>query len=126
MAGQYTNHHVDELKYWTPANPGTNIPRPVIGDPNGNDGPSDRWVQSGSYVKLQNAQLGYNFPAAKLNATHVFKSARIFVSGQNLLTITGYKGYDPDIISDGLFSRGFDYGSFPNPRSYMVGLQVGF
>ncbi|HEY4107986.1 TonB-dependent receptor [Puia sp.] len=126
MAGQYTNHYIDELNYWTPTHANTNVPRPVIGDPNGNDGPSDRWVQSGTYVKLQNAQLGYNFPTAKLNRTHVFKSIRVYVSGQNLLTLTKYKGYDPDIISDGLFSRGFDYGSFPNPRSYMVGLQVGF
>ena len=126
MAGQYTNHHIDELNYWTPTNTNTNVPRPIIGDPNGNDGPSDRWVQSGTYVKLQNAQLGYTFPAKKLQPTHVFRSARIYISGQNLLTITKYKGYDPDIISDGLFSRGFDYGSFPNPRTVMCGLQVGF
>ncbi len=126
MAGQYTNHYIDELNYWTPAHTNTNIPRPVIGDPNGNDGPSDRWVQSGSYVKLQNAELGYTFPVKKLQATHVFSSARIYLSGQNLLTFTKYKGYDPDIISDGLFSRGFDYGSFPNPRTFMFGVQIGF
>ena len=126
MAGQYTNHYIDELNYWTPTHTNTNIPRPIIGDPNGNDGPSDRWVQSGSYVRLQNAQLGYTFPVKKLQTTHVFKSARLYLSGQNLLTLTKYKGYDPDIISDGLFSRGFDYGSFPNPRTFMFGLQVGF
>ena len=126
MAGQYGNDHIDELKYWTPGNTTTNVPRPVIGDPNGNDGPSDRWVQSGSYVKLQNAQLGYTFPAKKLSPTKVFHNARIYVSGQNLLTITKYKSYDPDIASDGLFSRGFDFGSFPNPRTVSFGLQVGF
>ena len=126
MAGQYTNHYIDELNYWTPTHTNTNIPRPVIGDPNGNDGPSDRWVQSGSYVKLSNAQLGYTFPTGRLEHTHVFRSARIYISGQNLKTITKYKGYDPDIISDGLFSRGFDYGSFPNPRTFMAGVQVGF
>jgi hypothetical protein len=61
-----------------------------------------------------------------LAPTRVFHSARIYLSGQNLLTLTGYKGYDPDIASDGLFSRGFDYGSFPNPRTIMAGIQVGF
>lgn len=126
MAGQYTNHYIDELNYWTPTHTNTNIPRPIIGDPNGNDGPSDRWVQSGSYIKWQNAELGYTFPAKKLHATHIFSSARVYISGQNLMTFTKYKGYDPDIASDGLFSRGFDYGSFPNPRTYMFGLQVGF
>ncbi len=126
MAGQYGNDHIDELKYWTPGNTTTNVPRPIIGDPNGNDGASDRWVQSGSYVKLQNAQLGYTFPAKTLNPTKIFHNARLYVSGQNLLTITKYKSYDPDIASDGLFSRGFDFGSFPNPRTVTFGLQVGF
>ncbi len=126
MAGQYTNHSIDELNYWTPTNTNTNVPRPIIGDPNGNDGPSDRWVQSGSYVKLQNAEIGYTFPSRALMATKVFHNIRIYFSGQNLLTITKYKGYDPDIISDGLFSRGFDYGSFPNPRTLSFGVQVGF
>jgi TonB-linked SusC/RagA family outer membrane protein len=126
MAGQYTNHYIDELNYWTPTHTNTMVPRPVIGDPNGNDGPSNRWVQNGAYIKLQNAQIGYTFPARTLSQTHVFSSARIYISGQNLLTFTGYKGYDPDIISDGLFSRGFDYGSFPNPRTFMFGVQVGF
>jgi TonB-dependent starch-binding outer membrane protein SusC len=126
MAGQYTNHSTDELNFWTPTHTNTNVPRPVIGDPNGNDGANDRWVQSGSYVKLQNAQLGFNFPSKMLNPTKVFKTIRVYVSGQNLVTITKYKGWDPDIISDGLFSRGFDYGSFPNPRTVTFGLQVGF
>jgi hypothetical protein len=126
MAGQYTNHYIDELNYWTPTHTNTNVPRPVINDPNQNDGPSDRWVQSGSYVKLQNAQIGYNFSKKLLAGTHAFRTVRIYASGQNLLTLTKYKGYDPDIASDGLFSRGFDYGSIPNPRTFIVGVQVGF
>jgi hypothetical protein len=126
MAGQYTNHYIDELNYWTPANTNTNVPRPIIGDPNGNDRASNRWVQSGGYARLQNAQLGYTVPSGALTRTRIIKAARIYLSGQNLWTLTKYQGYDPDIISDGLFSRGFDYGSFPNPRTVMVGVQVGF
>lgn len=125
MVGQYGNHSVDELNFWTPTNTNTNVPRPIIGDPNGNGRFSDRFVENGSYLKLQNAQIGYNLPSAIATKTHVFKSLRVYVSGQNLTTISNYRGYDPDFISDGLFSRGYDYGSFPNPRSILFGVQVG-
>ncbi|GAO43864.1 putative TonB-dependent receptor [Flavihumibacter petaseus NBRC 106054] len=126
MSTDYGNHHQDVLNFWTPQNTNTNIPRPVKGDPNGNGRFSDRFVESGAYGRLQNAVLGYTFSPQLLARTKVLKSFRAYVSGQNLFTISNYKGYDPDFISDGLFSRGFDYGSFPNPRTIMVGLQVGF
>ena len=125
MAGQYGNSSVNELNYWTSSNTGTKVPRPIIGDPNQNGRFSDRFVESGSYVKLQNAQIGYNLPAGTFGKFQAIKTLRVYVAGQNLLTISGYRGYDPDFISDGLFSRGFDYGSFPNPRTVMFGLQVG-
>lgn len=125
MVGQYINHSTEMLNFWTPTNTNTNIPRPIIGDPNGNGRFSDRFVEDGSYLKLQNAQIGYNLPEAIANKTHVFKTLRAYVSGQNILTFSKYWGYDPDFISDGLFSRGYDYGSFPNPRTIMVGLQIG-
>jgi TonB-linked SusC/RagA family outer membrane protein len=125
MTGQYTNASTDELNYWTPSNTNTNIPRPIIGDPNANNRNSDRFIQSGSYARLQTAQLGYTLPTGLLNRTHVFRSVRIYLSGQNLYTITKYKGFDPDFINDGTINRGFDYGSFPNPRTLLVGLQVG-
>lgn len=121
----YANVSVDALNYWTPGNTKTNIPRPIIGDPNQNGRFSDRFVENGSYLKLQNAQIGYTLPVKALGKSQSIKSLRAYVSGQNILTISGYRGYDPDFISDGLFSRGFDYGSFPNPRTIMFGLQVG-
>lgn len=125
MVEQYSNHSVDMLNYWTPTNTNTNVPRPVIGDPNGNGRFSDRFVESGSYLKIQNAQIGYNLPVDAAAKTHVIKSLRAYISGQNIYTFTSYSGYDPDFISDGLFSRGYDWGSFPNPRTIMVGLQLG-
>lgn len=125
MVGQYGNSSVDELNFWTPQNTNTNVPRPIIGDPNGNSRFSNRFVESGSYLKLQNAQIAYNFSKSLLNRLKIFSKARLYVSGQNLLTMSKYKGYDPDFISDGLFSRGFDYGSFPNARTVMLGLQIG-
>jgi TonB-linked SusC/RagA family outer membrane protein len=125
MQGQYVNASTDELNFWTPANTNTNVPRPVIGDPNGNGRNSDRFVQNGSYARLQTAQLGYTIPTSILDRTHAIKTFRIYLSGQNLFTVTKYKGYDPYFINDGTINRGFDYGSFPNPRTLLVGVQVG-
>ncbi|MEO6230729.1 MAG: TonB-dependent receptor [Ferruginibacter sp.] len=126
MIEQYSNHSTDALNFWTPTNTNTNVPRPVIYDPNGNGRFSDRFVESGSYLKLQNAQIGYTLPTNIFGKTKVFSSFRAYISGQNLITFSGYRGYDPDFISDGLFSRGYDIGSFPNPRSILFGLQIGF
>lgn len=125
MIGQYSNHHVDKLNFWTPTNTGTNIPRPVIGDPNANGRPSNIYVQDGSYIRFQNFQLGYTLK--RTAGLKWLANARIYISGQNVLTITKYKGLDPDFTgvgNDGLFSRGFDIGSFPNPRTLLVGLQL--
>lgn len=124
MAGQYGNSHADELNFWTPTHTNTNVPRPLINDIN-NGKFSDRFVESGSYIKLQNAQIGYSIPASALGKNKVIRSFRVYISGMNLVTIAKYKGYDPDFISDGLFNRGYDYGSFPNPRTVMVGVQLG-
>lgn len=125
MTGDYGNQHADALNYWTPTNTNTNVPRPVIGDPNKNNWFSDRFIQDGSYARLQNMQIGYSVPADLLARTKAIKSLRVNLSGQNLITLTKYKGYDPDFISNGTFDRGFDYGSFPNPRSIIFGLQLG-
>ena len=123
MIGDYGNHHTDELNYWTPTNTNTNVPRPIIGDPNGNARDSNRFIESGNYVKLQTMQIGYTIPLKD----KFIKNANIYVNGQNLLIISKYKGYDPDFNSnDGLFSRGYDAGSFPNPRTISLGVEVQF
>jgi TonB-linked SusC/RagA family outer membrane protein len=127
MTGQYGNQHTDELNFWTPTNTNTKVPRPIINDPNGNNRFSDLFVENGSYVRLQNVQIGYNIPASSvLIRKHVFNKLRLYVAGENVLTVSKYKGYDPDFISDGLFNRGFDYGSFPNPKTFMFGIQAAF
>jgi len=125
MGGQYSNHHVDHLNFWSPSNTGSAIPRPVIGDPNLNARVSDRYVEDGGYVRLQNFQIGYTIKTKA--ALKWLSSARVYFSGQNVLTITKYRGLDPDFTgvgNDGLFSRGYDIGSFPNPRAFMIGLQL--
>ncbi|MBA4276333.1 TonB-dependent receptor [Flavobacterium sp.] len=124
MSGQYGNHHTDMLNYWTPTNTNTDVPRPIIGDPNGNGRDSNRFIESGNYLKLQTLEIGYEIPVP---TNSVIQKAKVFVNGQNLWTITKYIGTDPDFNSnDGLFSRGYDGGSFPNPRTVSLGLEVNF
>lgn len=123
MIGQYTNGSTDLLNFWTPTNTDTNIPRPIIGDPNANSRDSSRFIESGDYLKLQNIQLGYTIP---LKDNKYINRAKIYVTGQNVFTITNYRGYDPDFSSDGLFSRGYERGSFPNPRTFALGVEIDF
>jgi TonB-linked SusC/RagA family outer membrane protein len=123
MVSQYGNSSTDALNYWTPTNTDTNIPRPVINDPNGNSRDSNRFIENGDYLKLQSFEIGYNIP---LTNVKFIQKARLFANGQNLLTITSYKGYDPDFLNDGLLGRGYDGGSFPNPRTFSMGVQVEF
>ncbi len=123
MGGQYSNASTDMLNYWTPTNTNTNVPRPIIGDPNANGRDSNRFIESGNYIKLQSLQIGYNIP---LKGNKYLQRAKVYANGQNLLTITKYRGYDPDFQSDGLFSRGYEMGSFPNPRTYSLGVEVDF
>ncbi len=124
MTEQYGNSSVDALNYWTPTNTNTNVPRPIIGDPNGNARDSDRFIESGDYIKLQTMEIGYSLPLPK---DLFIQKAKVYVNGQNLWTISKYKGYDPDFnYNDGLFSRGYDAGSFPNPRTISLGVEVNF
>lgn len=124
MSGQYGNHSTDMLNYWTPTNTNTDIPRPIIGDPNANGRDSNRFIEDGDYIKLQTMEIGYEIPVP---ATSFIQKAKLFVNGQNLLIISKYRGSDPDFNSnDGSFSRGYDGGSFPNPRTVSLGLEVNF
>lgn len=118
----------DVLNAWTPQNKNTNIPRAVTGDPNGNTRPSTRWIEDGSYLRLKNVQLGYTVPNSVLQSWTggAVRRFRIYVSSQNLLTITGYKGWDPEIGSkNGTLTNGVDYGQYPAARSFLVGIQLG-
>jgi TonB-linked SusC/RagA family outer membrane protein len=124
MIGGLLNHHTDMLNYWTPENTDTNIPAPDVLETNQNARASNRFIQKGDYLRLQNIQIGYNVPMGEIKFVD---KLRFYVSGQNVFTVTGYKGYDPDFNSnDGLLSRGFDYGSFPNPRTFLFGVDVTF
>lgn len=116
---------------WTPTNTNTNVPRAVSGDPNQNARASDRFVENGSYFRVKNLTLGYNFSTVGSFTKNALTKLRVYATMQNLLTITKYEsGYDPEIgnrnsMTNGL-TQGIDYGQFPQARSFVIGLQVGF
>ncbi len=122
----YTNWHEDILGRWTPENPNNEIPRVVWNDPNSNQRDSNRpnWLQKGDYLRINTISLGYNLPTDLLNKVKM-KSARIYATVQNLHTFTAYKGYNPDFQS-GILNPGFDYGTYPRPRTTMFGVQIKF
>ena len=118
------NYGKNALNAWTEENPNTDIPRAVSGDPNGNARTSDRFVEKGNYLRLNNLQLGYNLPlkyCKQIGLTNL----RIYIGGTRLFTITGYDGYDP---STGATAgrMGYDYASIPLSREFMLGLKLGF
>ncbi|MEV4887117.1 TonB-linked outer membrane protein, SusC/RagA family [Chitinophaga ginsengisegetis] len=123
------NASTDILDRWR--KPGDVAALPRIGQNatgNGNLRPSDWWLEDGSYLRLRNITIGYNAPVSMLtNITKgTVKSLRIYVAAQNLVTITNYTGYDPEIAGDYLFARGIDQGQVPQPKTFLAGIQLGF
>ena len=118
------NYFKSTLDAWTPQNTRTDIPRAVLGDPNQNTRESDRFLENGNFVRLRQLQLGYSLP--KTLAKKLFlEKCRLYVSGENLFTITKYSGIDPE-FSSSILDTGVDSFVYPFTRSYVVGLQVTF
>jgi TonB-dependent starch-binding outer membrane protein SusC len=91
----------------------------------GNMAASDRYVEDGSYLRLKNLQLGYTFPADKLERLKI-KNLRIYFSTKNLLTFTKYSGFDPEVNETSILEKGFDRGTYPQSKSYVFGLNLAF
>lgn len=123
-SGQYWYDDVTNVRV---SNPEATIPRASIQDPNDNDRISDRYVEDGSYIRLKNITLGYTFPS-KLIKKFGINNLRLYANIQNLLTITGYDGYDPEIGASTQSTNvyGLDYGRYPSPTVYSFGLNVSF
>lgn len=102
---------------WSTANTAGNIPNPYGSSMNFET--SSRFVESGSYFRLKNLQVGYTLPASVLNGTFI-KRCRFYLSGNNLLTLTGYTGYDPEV------GGGVDYGNYPQARTLLFGVNLDF
>jgi TonB-linked SusC/RagA family outer membrane protein len=133
---QNTNFRSD-IDPWTPTNTDTDDPRIGLANDPGidqnNRANSDRWLENGSYLRMRNLEVGYTLPATTLSRMGV-SSARVFISGQNLFTITKYTGLDPDIVGNPdpnnaqvrILERGVDLGNWPASRAFSVGIQCDF
>ena len=103
------------------------MPRAVYGDPNSNSRASDRFVENGSYLRLKNVNLGFNLPSSMASRLHMRK-VRIFAAAQNLVTVTNYKGFDPEVstFNSAPLSAGTDFLSAPQAKTYTFGVNLGF
>lgn len=120
-----TNYRADWLNRWT--GPGTSnyYPRVTFVDDNQNmKTVSDFFIHDGSYVRLRNITLGYTLPKTVTEYLKI-KNLRFYVTAENLLTFTNYKGYDPE-IGGGVFSNGIDHGIYPQSRTILGGVNITF
>ncbi|WP_426671040.1 SusC/RagA family TonB-linked outer membrane protein [Mucilaginibacter sp. McL0603] len=123
----YQNQLASTANYWTPTNPNSNIPAPRAGIGNPNLVMSDRFLETASFLRLQNVSFGYNLPAewAKYVA---MKSLKVYVSGQNLFVITKYPGLDPEIglTNQNPTLQNIDLGRYPGARVFTLGVNAQF
>jgi len=122
------NQYADILDAWSPTNTNTDIPRLSITDPNGNQQISDIYVESGNYLRLRNFTIGYTFPKFSLRKIAV-NNLRVYLTGQNLLTITKYSGIDPEIgetfpASYGNNEIGVNRGQYPQAKTFILGINL--
>lgn len=124
------NYLADALNGWTPSNTDTDVPRNTQTDPGFNRRFSDYYLESGSFFRLKNIQVGYSISNDALTKIGMTR-ARLYLTAQNLFTLTKYTGYYPEVGSNfrsspRLFNAGVDEGAYPMPKNYQIGLQVNF
>ena len=113
---------------WTPANPSNKYSRVSDNDDAiGSAVPSSAWIEDGSFLKLKNLTVGYTLPASLTKKASITR-LRVYVSAQNLFTITSYTGLDPEIgVQNGNATQnGVDNGTYPSSKFYTLGLNVTF
>ena len=129
-----SNLSTEYLNRWTGEGTSNSVPRATFDGFANNSRLSSRFVQDGSYLRLKNIQLGYNFDSSVLEKTFITK-ARVYLAGQNLLTITDYNGLDPELGVDETQTQdgsntsldlGIDRGRYPSTRTVTVGLDINF
>ena len=119
MAAAY-NQTTDVLKRWQGEGTSNSMPRAVFGDPNQNTRVSDRFVENGSYLRLKNITLSCTFPKQWLQKAQI-ENARLSLSCENVATITGYSGFDPEVGINGI-----DQNRSPISRTFSLGLNFNF
>lgn len=134
--GRIDPEGTDDLSNLEVTNPETTVPRITDTDPNNNQRISTRFVEDGSYLRIQNITLGYTLPP-DLTRRFNLRNLRVYVTAENVHTFTSYSGYDPEVgavmsgaardtgqASDPLL-RGIDVGRYPTPRTFTFGVNVG-
>lgn len=124
--GETHNYSRDVLNSWTGPGTSNTMPRLTLGSTQNNVA-SSRYVEKGDYLRLKNLQIGYSLPSAALKKLHI-RSLRLYVSAQNLFTITGYSGFDPEVGTSRTGNRssyGFDEITYPQARTFTFGLNLG-
>ncbi len=109
--------------HWTKENPNAKYPLPHTGHVYRF---SDRYVEDGSYIRLRNIELAYDIPVERWTK---MSNAKIYISGQNLLTFTKYSWVDPDVNSRGganSLDQGIDYSTYPSAKAITAGIRLGF
>lgn len=129
LQGLSYNNSQEILGRWTPANKGATVPRVTQTDPNNNRVYSTLYIEDGSFLRMKYLTLGYTFNSKIVG--HVITKLRVFATVQNLITITGYKGLDPEVGADvGANSYnnmyGVDRGAYPQAKSYILGVNLNF
>ncbi|MEO1448229.1 MAG: SusC/RagA family TonB-linked outer membrane protein, partial [Bacteroidota bacterium] len=116
--------HAEQYHQWSPQNPTSDIPSDRQNAFHNNvRARSDYFLEDGTYLRIRNLSLGYNFG---ILSRFGIEKARIYVSSLNPFTFTNYTGYDPEVGGDGIFTRGVDRGNYPVARQFTGGIQLSF
>ena len=115
-----TNGTTNVLNRWTGTGTSNDVPRAIVGDPNNNLRVSTHYIENGSYVRLKNLTFGYTLPRNLMGRVGA-SQLRVYVTAQNLVTLTKYTGYDPEVSASGI-----DLGIYPQTRVFMGGVNIGF
>ncbi|MCB0584100.1 MAG: TonB-dependent receptor [Phaeodactylibacter sp.] len=109
------------------ANPDSNLPRPSTNDNNRNNRMSDRFIENGSYIRIQNVRLSYTLPNVLTRKARI-ERLKLYVNAQNVYTFTDYSGYDPEIgaFNQDPLLQNVDMGRYPSPRLFTFGIDVDF
>jgi len=117
------NQTLDINNRWRADGQITNVPRATWGDPVGNSRFSDRWIEDGSYIRLRTISLTYDYP---IKSGVMIKYIKIYATGNNVITLTKYLGYDPEFsATGGIFTQGIDLGLEPQFRTMQLGVRIG-
>lgn len=119
-----TNRTSQFLNRWTGEGSTNSFPRVTTGA-NNNILFSDFYVEDGSFIRLQNVQLGYSIAQETVERWGLDK-LRVYVSASNLVTLTKYTGYDPTASTGQPIGGGIDYGFYPNPKTFLLGMNLKF